>query len=201
VFWTQASWSTDRNTVSNMPGAELGLRLYQLTGQRSYLDWARRMDDWTNAHLLGPDGLYFDHLDLAGTVESTYWSYNQGVPVGVDVLFYQVTHDRGYLARARRTAAAAYRYYVAGGRLSGQPPYFNAIFFKNLLLLESVTGGHTYRDAMRDYANEVWATHRDPATGLFDFDGNGRTQAIQQAAMVQIYAVLAWSPHRYRLLY
>jgi hypothetical protein len=201
VFWTQASWSSDRNTVSNMPGAELGLRLYQLTGQRSYLDWARRMDDWTNAHLLGPDGLYFDHLDLAGAVESTYWSYNQGVPVGVDVLFYQVTHDRGYLARARRTAAAAYRYYVAGGRLSGQPPYFNAIFFKNLLLLESVTGGHTYRDAMRDYANEVWATHRDPATGLFDFDGNGRTQAIQQAAMVQIYAVLAWSPHRYRLLY
>lgn len=34
VFWTQASWSTDRNTVSNMPGAELGLRLFQITGDQ-----------------------------------------------------------------------------------------------------------------------------------------------------------------------
>ncbi|WP_203962210.1 glycoside hydrolase family 76 protein [Actinocatenispora thailandica] len=201
VFWTQASWSTDRNTVSNMPGAELGLRLYQITGQRSYLDWSRRMYDWTNAHLLGPDGLYYDHLDLAGTVEQTYWSYNQGVPVGVDVLFYQVTHDRSYLARARRTAAAAYDYYVGQGHLATQPPYFNAIFFKNLLLLESVTGGHAYRDALRAYADRVWVTDRDAATGLFHFDENGATQAIQQAAMVQIYAVLAWSPQRYRLLY
>jgi hypothetical protein len=27
IFWTQAPWSQDRNTVSNAPGAELGLRL------------------------------------------------------------------------------------------------------------------------------------------------------------------------------
>lgn len=201
VFWTQASWSTDRNTVSNMPAAELGLRLYQITGQRSYLDWSRTMYDWTNAHLLGPDGLYYDHVDLAGTVEKTYWSYNQGVPVGVNVLLYQVTHDRTYLARAQRLAAAAYRYYVTGGRLAAQPPFFNSIFFKNLLLLQSVTGGHTYVDAMRAYADTVWATQRDAATGLFRFDADGGTQAIQQAAMVQIYAVLAWSPARYRLLY
>ncbi|WP_203656342.1 glycoside hydrolase family 76 protein [Actinocatenispora rupis] len=201
VFWTQATWSHDRNTVSNMPGAELGLRLYQITGQRSYLDWSRRMVDWTNAHLLGPDGLYWDHVDLAGTVEKTYWSYNQGVPVGVDVLLYQATHDRAYLAAAQRTASAAYDHYVTGGRLADQPPYFNAIFFKNLLLLESVTGGHTYRDAMRAYADSVWTAQRDPATGLFRFDADGGTQAIQQAAMVQIYAVLAWSPSRYELLY
>lgn len=40
IFWIQASWSTDRNTVSNMPAAELGVRLYQITGTTSYLDWA-----------------------------------------------------------------------------------------------------------------------------------------------------------------
>src|SRR5437764_1304422 len=46
VFWTQASWSRDRNTVSNAPSAELGLRLYQLTGQQAYFDWAQRMYAW-----------------------------------------------------------------------------------------------------------------------------------------------------------
>jgi hypothetical protein len=202
VFWTQAGWSSDRNTVSNMPGAELGLRLYQITGQRSYLDWSLRMYDWTNRYLLSPDNLYWDHLGLSGTVEKTYWSYNQGVPVGVNILLYQITHDRTYLGRAQAVANAAYDYYVRQARLATQPPYFNAIFFKNLLLLESVTGGHAYREAMAGYAAQVWTDNRDPHTGLFTFDTDaGATEAIQQAAMTQIYAVLAWPPGRCGLLY
>jgi Glycosyl hydrolase family 76 len=200
VFWTQAGWSTDRNTVSNMPAAELGLRLYQITGRRSYLDFSIRMYEWTNRYLLGSDGLYWDHLDLSGTVEKTYWSYNQGVPVGVNVLLYQITHDRTYLRRAERLARAAGDYFGAADRLAAQPPSFNAIFFKNLLLLESVAGGHTYRDAMARYAATTWSRNRDPDTGLFHFAG-GPTESLQQAAMVQIYAVLAWNPSQYALLY
>jgi Glycosyl hydrolase family 76 len=201
VFWTQATWSTDRNTVSTMPGAELGLRLYQITGHRSYLDWSVRMYDWTNRQLLSPDGLYWDHLNLAGTVEKTFWSYNQGVPVGVNVLLHRATNDMSYLDSARRVASAAHAHFVTQDRLAGQPACFNSIFFKNLLLLEAVTGGHTYRDAMRDYADRVWATNRDPETGLFAFGADGVTEAIQQAAMIQIYAVLGWESTRYPSLY
>jgi len=201
VFWTQATWSHDRNTVSNMPGAELGLRLYQATGKRTYLDWSRKMYDWTNKYLLAPNGLYWDHVDLAGNIEKTQWSYNQGVPIGVNVLFYEITHDRTYLQRAERIAKAAYTFYIDQGNLAKQGPSFNAIFFKNLLLMESVTGGHKYRDAMQDYADSTWAQLRDPATGLFHFDSNGETQAIQQASMVQIYATLAWPRGLTRLLY
>ncbi|HEY2174803.1 MAG TPA: glycoside hydrolase family 76 protein [Mycobacteriales bacterium] len=207
VFWTQASWSQDRNTVSNMPGAELGLRLYQATHDRTYLDWAKRMYDWTNRYLLAPNGMYWDHVSLVAgppvtvTVEKTQWSYNQGVPIGVDVLFYEVTHDPTYLQRAESVAQASYQYFVEQGNLSGQPPYFNSIYFKNLLLLESVTGGTKYRQAMQNYADTTWTTLRDPASGLFQFAGNGETQAIEQAAMVQIYATLAWPASRDQLLY
>ncbi|UYO97739.1 glycoside hydrolase family 76 protein [Microbacterium sp. M28] len=200
VFWTQAPWSSDRNTVSNMPGAQLGLRLYQITGEQYYLDWSLRMYDWTNENLQRPDGLYSDHVDLAGTIEPTVWSYNQGVPVGVNVLLYQATGDERYLAEAERIADAAYRYYVTEGRLDDQPAFFNSIFFKNLLLLESEIGGTTYRSAMQDYADRVWAEQRDPATGLFVFDGE-HTQLLEQAAMTQIYAVLAWTPSQWRNLY
>jgi len=104
-------------------------------------------------------------------------------------------------ARAERIADAAYSYFVTGNRLSGQPPYFNSIFFKNLLLLESVTGGDTYRQAMADYADQVWTTVRDPQTGLVRFDTGGTTQSIQQAAMAQIYAVLAWPRAKWSTLY
>jgi hypothetical protein len=201
VFWTQAPWSQDRNTVSNMPGAELGLRLYQATGDQTYLDWATRMYDWTNRHLLAPNGMYWDHVDLAGNIEKTQWSYNQGVPIGVDVLFYEVTRDSTYLQAAESVAKASYDYFVEQGHLAGQPPFFNSIYFKNLLLLESVTGGSTYRQAMQSYADSTWAKLRDPASGLFQFAGNGETQAIEQAAMVQIYATLAWPADKVRLLY
>lgn len=201
VFWTQATWSHDRNTVSNMPGAELGLRLYQVTHDRAYLDWSLRMYDWTNRYLLSPDGLYWDHVDLEGNVNTVYWSYNQGVPVGVNVLLYKATHDRTYLRRAETVASAAYEYFVTGGRLAEQPIFFDSIFFKNLLLLESVTGGHRYRDAMRAYADSVWQDHRDASTGLVHLDADGSTEAIQQAALVQLYAVLAWPPSRVPVLY
>jgi len=48
VFWVQATWNRDRNTVSNAPSAELGLRLYQsttrtITDQKTYLTPATNM--------------------------------------------------------------------------------------------------------------------------------------------------------------
>lgn len=192
VFWTQATWSTDRNTVSNMPGAELGLRLYLVTGDTTYLSWSQRMYDWTNAHLLAPNGLYWDNVKLDGAIDATQWSYNQGVPIGVNVLLHKATGDAVYLQRARAVAAASLDLYVGQGRLDAQGAPFNAIYFKNLLLMESVVGGTTYRRAMQDYADHVWAERRDPATGLMRFADNAVTQAIEQAAMVQIYATLAW---------
>jgi hypothetical protein len=201
VFWTQATWSSDRNTVSNMPGAELGLRLYQITGQRRYLNWALKMYHWTNTYLQRPDGLYKDHLGLDGTVEPTVWSYNQGVPVGVNVLLYEVTGDFAYVQEAKRIATAALGYFGAHHRLIKQPPYFNSIFFANLLLLQSVSPGSRYLNAMRAYANAAWASRRDPSTGLFHFSSETETQTLEQAAMTQIYALLAWPRSRYGQLY
>jgi hypothetical protein len=203
-FWTQATWSTDRNTVSNMPAAELGLRLHAITGRKSYLDWALRAYRWTNEHLQRDDGLYDDHLDLAGTVEETVWSYNQGVPVGVNVLLHAVTGQRQYLDEAERIADAAQAWFAdAAHPLEKQPPAFNSIYFKNLLLLDAATGRSTHRRAMRAWADHVWRHQRDQATGLFHFDAAApeKTQLIEQAAMVQVYAVLAWPSSRHRLLY
>ena len=200
VFWTQAPWSQDRNTVSNMPGAELGLRLYQITGNSYYFDWAKRMYDWTNTYLLAPNGLYWDHVDLQGNVEKTQWSYNQGVPVGVNVLFYEITGERTYLQRAEHLADAALAFY-GNADIYKQPAYFNSIFFKNLLLLQSVDHNQRYVRAMQTYGDTVWSNNRDPQTGLFHFNGSTETQLLEQAAMTQIYSVLSWRPSLYRILY
>ena len=51
----------------------------------------------------------------------------------------------------------------------------------------------------------MWAANRDPATGLFYFQPSGGgapapggpAQTLEQSAMVQIYAALAWNPRDY----
>jgi hypothetical protein len=192
IFWTQARGNHDRNTVSNMPAAELGLRLYQVTGQQTYLSWAMKIYSWTVANLQRSDGLFYDHVDLRGNVDRSLWSYNQGVPIAVNVLLYRVTKDPKYLQEAERIASAAYQYFVVGNRLKSQPIYFNAIMFKHMLALESVTGGTQYRAAMQTYADSIWNQSRDPKTGVFRFGSNGRTDLIEQAGATQIFATLAW---------
>jgi hypothetical protein len=190
--------------VSNGPGAELGLQLYELTAgsteKAHYLEWSTKMYDWVNGCLLAPNGLYWDHINLAGDIDKTQWSYNQGTMIGANALFYRITGDHVYLDRANAIADAALAYYGAAGRLYKQDPPFNAIFFKNLLLLDSVDHNPRFRQAMQAYADEVWTSLRDPATGLFEFDGSQPVKLLFQSAMVQIYATLAWDARDYPLM-
>ena len=200
VFWTQAPWSSDRNTVSNAPGAEVGLHLYLATRKKYYLDWSVRMYEWTRTNMLAPNGLYWDHVDLAGTIEKTQWSYNQGVMIGAGVLLYRATGQRKYLDQARDTARRALAFYAENERYFDQPARFHAIFFANLLQLWAVRPDPAYRSAMQWYADESHARFRDPATGLYRFEGDDPVTLLEQSGMIRIEAMLAWDSRDYARL-
>ncbi|MBI3968090.1 MAG: glycosyl hydrolase [Chloroflexi bacterium] len=203
VFWVKAAWSRDRNVVSNAPGAELGFHLYELTGRAHYLEWGRRMYEWVERYLRAPNGLYWDHVDLTGVVEETQWSYNQGTMIGANALLYRITREAKYLAAAERIAETALVHYRADSRFYPQPAAFNAIFFRNLLLLAGINRNPRYRAAMQLYADILWhdQTAHDWRTRLFYLGGPGRpAELLDQAAMIQIYAYLAWPPNSYALL-
>jgi hypothetical protein len=197
VFWTQAPWSNDRNTVSNAPGAEVGLHLYLATRRPYYLEWSTRMYDWVRTNMLAPNGLYWDHVDLAGAVNKTQWSYNQGVMIGAGALLYQATGQQRYLAEARDTATRALAYYAENERYFAQPARFHAIFFANLLRLSTLMPDSAYRTAMEWYADESYRRFRDPATGLYRFAGASPVTLLEQSGMIRIEAMLAWNPRDY----
>lgn len=198
-FWTQGTWYKPiRATNATALGAELALHLYELTGRRSYLDRGRQMYEWNRRCVLAPNGLYWNDMDLDGQINKTLWIYNHGAMIGAGALLYHITGDVAYLHQAERTADAALEYYGDGGRYYIQPPIFDAIFFKNLLLLDSVHHDHRYRQAMQEYADRIWAGIRDPETGLFKFDAYRPVHLLEQSAMVQIYAALSWDPQSYR---
>lgn len=199
VFWTQASWSQDRNTVSNAPGAEIGARLYLLTGDKSRLDWATKMYDWVRSYMLAPNGLYWDHVDLAGNIQKTQWSYNQGVMIGAGALLYQATRKRAYLDQAYDTAKIALDFYAANDTYFTQPAEFHAIFFANLLRLSTLRPDKAFRQAAAAYADEARSRYQDPDTGLYHFDSNP-VPLLHQAGMIRIEAMLAWPDREYVIL-
>ena len=198
IFWAQrrANPSGDRNTVSNAPAAQLALYLHAATGERRYLDWARRTFDWTERTLRDPaDGLYWDHVKLDGTFERTKWSYNQGTMLGAAALLGEALADDTGRARAhaRAIADAALARYGDGAALWAQDPAFNAIFFHNLALLGGLIRDHDfYRPALAAYAARAWAG-RDGRSGLIGFGRGARVELLTQAAAVRLFAILAAS--------
>ena len=159
IRWKEPASNRSRNTCVNGPAAELGARLHKRTGDESYLEWSGRIYDWTRRALLRPDALYADQIAPDGSLTSTIWSYNQGSMIGAGVLIAQQTGHSSFLDQSIETAAS----YLARRNVDDlltQDPAFNAVLFRNLLLLEQVRPDDRYRSLMTDYGNTMWASRR-----------------------------------------
>ena len=222
VFWVEqgrgvGARNHDRNTVSNAPNAQLGLHLAQL-GHEAELDAAAagplQMYDWVNATLDAGSssrsagaaagtppgtGLFWDKIRGDHSIDRALWSYNQGSMAGLNVLLARRGGDAAavYLGRAEAIARRALNHYA--GRYAEQPAAFNAIFFRNLLLLHAATPDEGLREgiraAMRGYADRAWE-HQRRRDDCFTLSA-GPLRLLDQSAMVQILALLAWDPRDY----
>jgi hypothetical protein len=207
-FWVQATWNRDRGTGPTGGLAKLALHLRELTGDPAYQDWALRAYDWVRANLYRTDNVYADKVLPDGTIDWGVWSYNQGVMIGAGVLLTRLTGSTSYRDQAVITADAALDYFNRVGWYS-QPVIFNVLFFRNLLLLcdalKSVDPprASSYLGAVQSFADRVWndtSIHKKQ-THLIKFDPSTSAYKLrEQAAMVQIYACLAWSNDSYSKL-
>ncbi|HMD46965.1 MAG TPA: glycoside hydrolase family 76 protein [Acidimicrobiales bacterium] len=191
IRWKEPAANSSRHTCSNGPAAELCALVFELTGDADALAWAVEIYQWVRSALLGPDGLYADRITPEGTVEPTTWTYNQGTMIGAGALLHRITGEPRYLSEATATAAAAQERYTLEA-LMGQDAAFNAVYFRNLLLLDAVSPDPAYRASARSYADAMWG-QRDPRTGLF---AGGSSPLNATAPMIEIYALVAGAePH------
>lgn len=218
VFWVEqgrgiGARNHDRNTVSSAPNAELGFHLSELRGHAIADDGAIGAEDmyeWVLATLDASrdtdspgTGLFWDKVRGDGTIDKTLWTYNQGSMVGANVLLARIKPDARaeYLERAEAIARKSLEHFAKDG-FAGQPPEFNAIFFRNLLLLQPVTRdpqlATDITDALRRYADYAWDRTRD-RRDRFHLS-RGRVTLLSQSAIVQLLALLAWKPSSYRQL-
>ena len=211
VFWVEQGRGTgvrnhDRNTVSNAPNAELGLHVAELgasvdgasVGPVEMYRWIlRTLDASRNGDTPGT-GLFWDKIRGDGSIDRATWSYNQGSMIGLGVLLARAQPDKrdAHLAFAQAVARKAMAKFA--GEYEKQPAAFNAIFFRNLLLLHHATEDEQLqseiRDAMRGFADAAWNEARDRRDLLHL---RGLPTLLDQSAIVQVLALLAWDPENY----
>ncbi len=195
IPFSNSSENTERNTVTDGPGAELAVRLYELTGNAAYLQFAEQAYNWVRTCLLQSNGLYADHIGPHGTVAQIFWSYNQGSMIGAGTLLYQATRNSAYLFQARQTAKFALAYYTPE-RLGVEIPFFVSVYFRNMLYLDSVTRDPPGPKLAQPYVDYAWQ-HLRLANNLFVFGSPPSGQLLVQSAIVQIYGLLSSSPSTY----
>lgn len=205
LYWKENEKRMSRNTCSNGPAIQLALGLYEISKEPADLAFARNLDKFTYSNLQSPEGLFYDNLGDDGGLDKTIWSYNQGVMIGASVQFYQVSGDRAYLERSRKTALAAMAYFASDDRLWRQPPAFNAVFFRNLLKLEEHYPDIGARKMLTAYLERARSQAYNSETGLYGGGGMGKytskeaqPESIDQAAFVQMHALLAMSLEQLR---
>jgi hypothetical protein len=195
IPFSNSAENTDRNTVTTAPAAELGAQLYRVTHNLQYLQFAKQAYQWVRTCLLTPAGLYADHISPKGVVEPTLWSYNQGAMIGAGALLYEATGEGSYLYDARQTARAALAYFTPE-RLALEIPFFPSVYFRNLMYLDSITHDPPGRRIAQPYVDYAWQ-HLRQANDLFVWGSPPSAQLLVQAAIAQIYALLASPPSTY----
>jgi predicted alpha-1,6-mannanase (GH76 family) len=103
------------------PGGRRSPALAKIDNDRNQLQWAIKIHDWENKSLLDSDGLFWDHIDLNGSVVKVKWSCNAALAIRTAVLHFDETHDIDYLNTVRREASFALSYArLPGGGFADQ---------------------------------------------------------------------------------
>jgi hypothetical protein len=199
IYWHESHKS--KNTCSNAPAATGALCLYRWTKDESYLDWAVKIRNWVRAHLQDTDGLYWDNVDLDGAINRTKWTYNTALMIRTEVLLYEFTGDKQYLAEARKSADAGIKLWVdpATGAIANTAR-FNHLFAESLLRLDDVTGDSRYLNVVRAHAAFGARYVRDPKGGYgnsWERGVNGPEaprELIENAAAARLLWLLAPYP-------
>lgn len=81
LFWTTAK--TSKNSCINFPACIAAYRIYQVTGNSSYLTEAQNIYNWAKGYLWNSStGQVYDNINTNGTVSTGATTYNQGTFCG-----------------------------------------------------------------------------------------------------------------------
>lgn len=180
-------WKDDiptRPIVSNAGAVVIGARLAMLTGQPAYGAWASRIYGWINSNLRDATGLYWDHINVNGTIDRDVVSYNQGLMIEANLALGTLTGLPVYLTEARRIAAATNAALPNLGQARGNNAGFAGIYFRALAALNVATHGAADLAPARQFVQS------DAQAALAPRATHTQSDMLEQAAFVLTSAAL-----------
>lgn len=187
LYWEEGK--PTKNTCSNGPGILLALQLYNATKEKSFLDSAVMLYNWTNQHIRTPEGLYWDNIHTGSLkVDSALYSYNTGTMLQAALYLYEISGDKKYLLQAQQSADAALKFFYSNTFLKDDY-WFNAVLLRAYQHLLNHDKNTTYLlTFVNCIRNEI--LQRQRKDGLFE--KNGKTvNLVNQAGMLEILNRLA----------
>jgi uncharacterized protein YyaL (SSP411 family) len=105
-FW----WNTDKPnkpTQSNALALQLFLRLYKITGDAVYHDWAVMVNTWLNTKMYDSSkGLYIWQIESNGQVDKQIFTYDNAIMLEAELLWASAMNDNSYLVKAQAMGTA-----------------------------------------------------------------------------------------------
>ena len=200
-----------KNTANNGPAIVIFCRLYQITGDESYLEYARMTYKWLYNTLLDKSSwLMWDALNVETNEINKYQApYTTGSMLHAASLLYAITGESAYKKTADKIAQAAYsRWFenfnseALGQTIKNVKTAGNTHSDDIVVLMRAyeayarISTNHRYLTAFAQALRHIWATRRDAATGLMNYDWSGNaTQdewtSLGQTGYVEMYARMA----------
>ena len=165
IYWHQSK--KHKNTCANGPAATAALALAEHGSRRYWVDWARRIVDWTTRTLQAPNDLFWDSIHLDGKVDKTQWTYNTALMLRANLGQFHFTKERAHLEEAKRLARASERAFVnpQTGAFRDDA-MFSHLLVEAFLALYRTTGETYLLERARANADFIWKHVRDSDGGF-----------------------------------
>jgi predicted alpha-1,6-mannanase (GH76 family) len=181
-------WKDDiptRPVVSNAAAIVIGARLAKITGQPLYGAWASRIYGWVNTSLRAENGLYWDHININGTIDHDIVSYNQGLMIEANLALARLTGMPIYLREAHGIATATAAAMPHLDQARGNDAGYAAVYFRALADLDAAAPGTADLTPVRAFVAS------DAQVALAPRLHHEQSDLLEQAAFVITSAALA----------
>lgn len=207
-FW----WNTikeSKPTQTNGLALQLFLRLYQITGQTFYRDWAVSIKNWLTANMLdSTTGLYIWKMDGtgSGTKHTEKFTYDNAIMIEAFLLYGQIMADNTYITKAQNLGSgmnttlwnSIYHVYIfntTDGRINPAWCVWGSQAMIKLYQRDGNTAWLDYAQQNIDYMNSKLRNTTNLGYYHFcNFDGSNvenRQEGVDQAWMQRTQAMLS----------
>lgn len=157
------SWkSTGKTACINYPTVIGAIRLYNITGDKSYLSKAKKIYSWARKNLFQEStGRVADNTQVNAEPVFQDYTYNQGTLIGAAYMLYTATGNQMYMEDA--IAAADYTKYTMSNsngilpKETGEGGLFKTIFIHYMTMLIKQGDQTQYMSWMQKNAEVVWS--------------------------------------------